>query len=158
MCHNYKHEHPHCDVLVTCEESVSSSIRGYHVYKVIIDTCHRTETWMCQGPINMTDKYAVSVVEKTIAASYLARKILRLCWLFLCYGGIITCEITKRHQCSSDLIGGFWVIHYWFVFFFTKKRIDRMLHSHLWHFSLCTFISVNLCQPFYQFCNMVDTV
>ena len=83
--------------MATYEQSVPSSIRGYHVYKEIWKPAIVQKLQCVREPTNATDKYAVSVVKNEIVVGHLPRKISRSCSLFLHFGGGIMCVITGRH-------------------------------------------------------------
>ena len=88
------------------ELTLSSYIRGFHVYREIwtpvigeVLTCKRQ-------PSNMVDRYAVRVVKGTETVGHLPKKILKIFSLFIRRGGMVTCEVTGTRRRSTDLIQG----------------------------------------------------
>jgi len=91
----------------TMEETyLRSCVRGFHVYSTIwnptlgeILPCRRELT-------NVTDRYAVAVLESGTIVGHLPRKFSKIFSLFIRRGGNITCEITGRRRYSRDLVQG----------------------------------------------------
>ena len=71
--------------------TLSSMVRGYHVYKDIWDA-DKGEILDCvRETTNHHDPYAVTVSKNGIAVGHVPRKILALCSLFIRHGGTISC-------------------------------------------------------------------
>ena len=83
-----------------------SKIRGYHIYKDIW-TAAIGELLLCKREVrNISDPYAVAVVNGEVVVGHVPRSISTLCSLFLDRGGVITCEVIGPRQYSRDLPQG----------------------------------------------------
>ena len=104
--------------------TLSSCVRGHHVYKDVWDPVIGEKLECCRESGNVQDRYAVAVVRThmeprskhkrrnrhklntVITVGHLPRKISCVCSLFLRHGGTITCEITGNRRHSYDLLQG----------------------------------------------------
>ncbi len=102
--------------------TLSSCVRGHHIYKDIWDPVVGEKLDCCRECGNVQDRYAVAVVRTLVdpklkrrrhktenavtTVGHLPRKISCVCSLFLRRGGTITCEITGHRRHSSDLPQG----------------------------------------------------
>lgn len=85
---------------------VDTVIRGYHVYKEIWSAT-LGETLVCSRETdNYHDRFAVSVLKRTVTVGHVPKKISSICSLFLWRSGTVMCEVTGGRQYSADLEQG----------------------------------------------------
>ena len=86
---------------------ITSCVRGYHIYKETWTPSIGEEFDCVREHDNTSDRYAVAVTlhDRTIVG-HLAKKISKVCSLFLRRGGFINCTITGNRRNSADLIQG----------------------------------------------------
>ena len=88
------------------EFSVSSMVRGYHVYQDEWEAV-LGEVLSCQRePGNRHDPYAVAAVSSGRTVGHVPRKISPICSIFIRRGGLITCMVTGNRRYSADLEQG----------------------------------------------------
>ena len=85
---------------------VEAMVRGYHVYKEILDASIGEELLCAREPTNPCDPFAIAVVKSDQTVGHVPLKISSVCSLFLRHGGTIMCKITGRRQHSKDLAQG----------------------------------------------------
>ena len=86
--------------------SVSSSVRGYHVYKDIWEATEG-EVLPCTRELhNLRDPFAVAIMREGVIVGHVPKKISAVCSSFLRRSGSITCRTVGRRQYSSDLPQG----------------------------------------------------
>ena len=86
--------------------SVSSAVRGYHVYKDIW-TATEGEILPCSRELhNLRDPFAVAVKKGPLIVGHVPRIISAACSMFLRKNGTITCQVTGNRRYSSDLPQG----------------------------------------------------
>ena len=73
--------------------TLSSVVRGYHVYKDIWDANEGKILDCVRETTNHHDPYAVAVAKNGIAVGHVPRKISALCSLFIRRGGTISCRV-----------------------------------------------------------------
>ena len=107
--------------------TLSSCVRGYHVYQSIWRPTIG-ETYDCTREYtNVKDRYAVAV--KTAGGTtvgHLPLKISHLSSIFIRCGGRIMCEVTGTRQYSEDLSQGGLEIPCTYTFVGEKKYIDKL--------------------------------
>ena len=87
-----------------CERN--SCLRGYHIYKNILDAIIG-EILQCERELdNDSDRYAVAVKKDGTIIGHLPRIISRACSLFLRRGNFISCHVTGHRRYSVDLLQG----------------------------------------------------
>ena len=84
---------------MTEEFEISSSVRGYHVYKHIWTALIGEELPCSREPNNSSDRYTVGVLKDGAVVGHLPKNISRVNSLFLRRGGSI--------MCGQDAIGGY---------------------------------------------------
>ena len=84
---------------------VSSTVRGYHVYKRRWDaTIGEVLQAEREGPRNVHDRYAVTLTKEGLGTvGHVPKKISKLCNSFLARGGEIEAVITGSRQYADDL-------------------------------------------------------
>ena len=87
----------------TCHQSC---VRGFHVYSVVWNPTIGEVLSCRREPTNVTDRYAVAVLDSGTIVGHLPRKYSKIFSLFIRRGGIITCKITGRRRYSRDLVQG----------------------------------------------------
>ena len=85
---------------------IGSCIRGYHVYQSVWMPVLGEELICLREPFNSVDRYAVCVKKDDDIVGHLPKKISRICSLFLCRGGNISCIVAGSRRYSSDLSQG----------------------------------------------------
>ena len=86
--------------------TLTSCIRGYHVYKDIWDP-PVGETVECEREArNPRDPYAVGLRKDSVTVGHVPRSISCICTLFLRQGGIIVSTVTGSRKHSDDLPQG----------------------------------------------------
>ncbi len=84
-----------------------SCIRGYHVYQEVWTPYVGEIITSKRQPLNVKDRYAVSTPKMDgEVVGHLPRKVSKIFSLFLCHGGVITCEVTGSRKRSTDLVQG----------------------------------------------------
>ena len=95
------------DIVIAAESTftISSVVRGYHVYKGIWNT-PQGEVPPCRSDrTNLHDPFTVSVVEDDQTVGHVSRRISAACSMFLRRNGTITCRVTGTRKYSTDLQG-----------------------------------------------------
>ncbi len=86
--------------------SISSSVRGYHVYKDIWEAAEG-EVLPCNRELhNLQDPFAVSVNKDATIVGHVPRVISAVCSSFLRRNGMISCRIIGGRRYSADLHQG----------------------------------------------------
>lgn len=86
--------------------SMSSAVRGYHVYKDIW-AATVGEVLTCSRELhNLRDPFAVAVKKGSIIVGHVPRTISAACSMFLRRNGTISCQVTGNRRYSSDLPQG----------------------------------------------------
>ena len=88
------------------ETCFRSCVRGFHVYSAVWNPTIGEVLPCRREPTNVTDRYAVAVLDSGTIVGHLPRKYSKIFSLFIRRGGIITCEITGRRRYSRDLVQG----------------------------------------------------
>ena len=88
------------------EFAIDSCVRGHHVSKMFWLPMLGEELLCERGSGNLTDPYAVAVLNNTVTVRYVPQKISAACSLFLCNNGTILCIITGNRRFSADLLQG----------------------------------------------------
>lgn len=88
------------------ETELACYVRGYHVYKTIWEAAVGEVLSCRREPTNSADRYAVAVLKEETIIGHLARKMSKVCSLFLRRGGSIRCKVTGSRRYSSDLPQG----------------------------------------------------
>lgn len=92
--------------MMTASFSLSSSIRGYHVYKDIWEAAEG-EVLPCSRELhNLRDPFAVAIKKDDIIVGHVPRIISATCSSFLRRTGTITCRVIGGRRYSSDLPQG----------------------------------------------------
>ena len=113
------------------EFSVSSCIRGYHVYGITW-TAVLGEQLLCdREPANVVDRYAVAAKKPGTSAivGHLLKKISRRCSMFILRGGTVRATVTGRRRYSSDLAQGGLEISCKLTFRGEPKEIHKLRKS-----------------------------
>ena len=105
--------------------SVSSIVRGYHIYKDSWDASIGEELSCQREAENYTDPFAVAVMKDDNIVGHVPRKISTVCSLFLRRGGLIVCRVTGRRRHSQDLPQGDVEILCMLVFQGDFKYVDK---------------------------------
>ena len=69
--------------MTSIQYSVSSMVRGYHVYKDVWDAVVGDELQCIRETSNRHDPFAVAVVKNMIVVGHVPRKLSAMCSLFL---------------------------------------------------------------------------
>lgn len=88
------------------EATISSCVRGYHVYKDIWSSSPG-QKFTCNREFGYArDRYAVAVVRNAETIGHIPKRISQVCSIFIRQGGSICCTITGNRKYSSDLPKG----------------------------------------------------
>ena len=101
-----EHDCTCCNLPVMSTISITSCVRGYHIYKDRwIPTLDKELT--CQRECgNTEDPYAVAVLKDDVVVGHIPRKISTMCSMFLRRRGTIMCTVTGHKRYSADLVQG----------------------------------------------------
>ena len=85
--------------------TVTSAIRGCHVYKDIWDAASDiNEELHCEREIgNPHDSFAMAVKKVDTIVGHIPRHISSICSIFIRWGGVITCKVTRSERYSRDI-------------------------------------------------------
>ena len=86
--------------------SLTSVVRGYHVYKDYWETATGEILRCSKERTNFHDPFAVAIIKGNSVVGHVPQKISTVCSLFLQSEGSITCEITGNRKYSHDLPQG----------------------------------------------------
>lgn len=94
------------DMMAAATFTISSVVRGYHVYKDVWNAA-QGEVLPCRSDTaNLHDPFAVSVVQNGQTVGHVPRRISAACSMFLRRNGTINCHVTGTRQYSTDLPQG----------------------------------------------------
>ena len=105
--------------ILACEDT-------YHVYSRIWDAAVGERLECAREPLNDSDRYAVAIIKHSVIIGHLPRKISRVCSLFLCRGGSITCTVTGTRRYSADLPQGGLEVPCLLLFKAQAKEIQKL--------------------------------
>ena len=86
--------------------TISSAVRGYHVYKDIWDAAQGEILPCASEGNNLHDPFAVSVLKNGQTVGHVPKLISAACSMFLRRNGTITCRVTGTRKYSTDLPQG----------------------------------------------------
>uniref|UniRef100_A0A1X7U5P3 HIRAN domain-containing protein n=1 Tax=Amphimedon queenslandica TaxID=400682 RepID=A0A1X7U5P3_AMPQE len=85
---------------------ISSVVRGYHVYKDMLEATERESLQCTRELSNSHDPYAVAIFKNGYIVGHVPRIISAVCSLFLRWGGSIQCTVIGSRKYSEDLPQG----------------------------------------------------
>ena len=110
---------------------VSSTVRGYHVYKRRLDaTIGEVLQAEREGPRNVHDRYSVTLTKEGLGTvGHVHKKISKLCNSFLARGGEIEAVTTGSRQYADDLPQGGLDVLCKYIFSGDRALIQRLKHA-----------------------------
>ena len=91
---------------MSCMFSISSVVRGYHIYQDVWSAGVGEQLTCDREPGNRHDTFAVAVKKDEVIVGHVPRCISPICYIFLCRGGTISCRVTGHRRYSANLAQG----------------------------------------------------
>ena len=110
---------------------VPAVIRGYHVYKEILDT-ELDEKLTCEREVrNRNDTFAVAMKRDSVTVGHVPQAISPICSIFIRRGGTIKCRVTGNRQYSSNLPQGKLQLRCILIFYMQDPREVSKTERHV---------------------------
>ena len=157
-CYLFEQLYSRCYSLKMNSFTVTSAIRGYHVYKDIWDAASDiNEELRCEREIgNPHDSFAVAVKKVDTIVGHVPRHISSICSIFIRRGGVITCKVTGSGRYSRDIPQGGMEVPCKLVFQSPAGSIEECRKAHKLICGLKTKSSVLDCTDTSEF-SVTDT-